>query len=428
MKKSTTIYDTILTIIVFLMFFLRYYEVPFIRISFESLLAFLGFTIAIILVIHKKLLTPILKNRFTPFVIWTFGITILYYILNGTLTRQENVSTILSLLMFSFLITYFLSCRDYTVTFYKVYNVFFYITLFVYLLQWLLLLLGVKADFHIPFLNYSNSWKQLEKQVFGMDSYPTSLFNEPSHLCIFLLPLLAITLFGTKKKYLKSLVISTLIVSTLSGNGIVCVALIWSVYVLYVGEFDFGKRLIVCAFAILAGFAIYSSLSSLPRFSHMMSRLFVDTTGSSYVSTKADYRIYRGFELFGKLPLLQKILGVGYGQMEIFCLNNGISSIYDKPLEVFEYFSMLTGILNYTGLIGFFLFSIHYYTLFKNGGKGSRGVMILFLALMFSSSLLFSPSHVLFVISIGFLYNNSLKKNTFAKESHARFSCSQLQR
>lgn len=402
-KRNESFLNDLVIVFLFLLFFLRYYKVPILNISFEILILFIVTLLLVLIPLCNHNGRLIFLNKTLPFTLWSIFITIIYYFANDFFGDSDRIHTLLSFLMFSFSICIVSSTKIGFSHFLKIYHSFAYVVLAVYFLQWLLLIFGKRVDFHIPFLNYSNSWIQLKEQVFGMNKYPTSLFNEPAHFCLFLLPLLVLTLIGKSKHSLfMSIVLSLIILSSGSGNGIVCVAIVWIVYLLYSNSaVNFNQRFalfVVAIFAVLVGFMI---LNSIPRFRDIFSRLFIDTTGSGYSSAKADYRIYRGFELYFKLPFMQKIVGVGYSQMEYFSSLHGIQSMYDRNLA-FEYFSMITAMLIYFGFAGFALFFYSFLWMFKLSTKKTRCLLILFIALMFSSAMLLSSSHLFFCVAISY--------------------------
>ena len=150
---------------------------------------------------------------------------------------------------------------------------------------------------------------------------------------------------------------------------------------------------------VIVSIIVYLSSESIRD---MFDILFVNKVGGSY--TKANYRIYRGFDYFLQLPFEHKIFGVGLGNMKYFSGVLGISSTFDSDHLAFEFFSMITQILLYFGLFGFCLFCLHLKRMWSRGGRACRVCIVASVAIWFSSQMLFTSTHIFYLLIMLFAF------------------------
>lgn len=410
-KSNSYRYSFIVSVLILLLPFLRYYDLPFTSIGFSS---FLFFIILIFLILiafgtkkPRKNKSANSKSRFWwgIFLLWTTFITALFYFNNKSANFLAATNTIVIMAAVGLILFLTLSNSFELKPFLQIYDFFISICIIVYAIQWLLFASGIIISFQVPFLNYNDSWEGLKTNIFGMTPLPCSLFSEKSHLCNFILPYLALRLFArikTKNLLTNPIVLSFVLLSTISGNGIIGSLIVWLLFFLFFGKIKGFKRImVICSGAALL-VLIYFVLLKIEVFSDMFSELFVDNSGSAYHHTKADYRIYRGFDIFGMLPTVNKFIGVGYNQAEVFSKAHGIVSIYDQDTLAYEYFSMISAIIIYTGLFGLFFYLLHLWYLFKGGNKVTKGLVVLFVAIMFSTSMLFLETQIIYTLMIAY--------------------------
>ena len=204
-----------------------------------------------------------------------------------------------------------------------------------------------------------------------------------------------------KNRIKKAVIYSVCVVSTASGNGIVIVALIWLMYFAFFGEF---KKRHHRFFVMIAGLVMlvgaFYALKQIPRFSDMFDRLFVDNSGSAFENTKADYRVYRGLDIFSKLPFWAQLVGVGYPHMFLFAQKYDIVSVYDLSWKLYEYFSAVSMVLLYSGGVGAFFCFKHFYALYKFKSKTVKGLIVITAALWCSTEMLFRTTHIMYILLI----------------------------
>lgn len=402
----------IIFFIIIVMPFIRYYNLPGISIGLETVCLILLFLLCIALQSvtsnnNKKKSINLKKSRinFLFFSLWLFLITIFYELCTNLNINNPasnyTINTFIMLIPTIIIIITLLDTRIKTEGLFLMYEKFVYIVIIVYILQWILMLINVKIAFNLPFFKYTDSWSYLEQIVFGMNNRPTSLFSEQAHMCEYLIPYLAICLYSNcyKKKFLKAILVSAIMVSTVSGNGIVVVCIQWACYFLIFGRMNITYRFLLILLGIVIFIGLYNYLMGLPVFNKMFKELFINTTGK-YTSTKADYRVYRGFDYYFQFPPLQKIIGVGYKHMNAFACENGIFSKYDNATNAFEFFSTITQVLLYTGIVGFVFFVKHLYALWNSKSYLVKGMLISFVAIWFSSQMLFANTYIMYIVFI----------------------------
>ena len=151
----------------------------------------------------------------------------------------------------------------------------------------------------------------------------------------------------------------------------------------------------------------------------MLGNLFFNSSGD-LTDNKSSFRIYRGWDYFFKMPFLYKVFGIGFVHMKQFTVSNNISSIYDSNFKEFEWFSGITEILLYFGIVGLILFLIHIFKMFKVSNKSGKIVTIVFMILMFTSQTLFLDTHLfyyLFVLALLDKHKICVEEHSFAKSS-----------
>ncbi|MBR5527378.1 MAG: hypothetical protein IKV97_00125 [Clostridia bacterium] len=286
----------------------------------------------------------------------------------------------------------------------NIYSAFVTLVIAIYLFQWLLTLAGITIDFKLPF-SYTSSWDYMNGKIMGMNAYPTSMFSEKSHFCEYLIPYVALCLFSDKliqkSRIKKSIFCSLVIASSVSGNGIVLLFIVWFMYFIFFAKFkNPGHKIIVAILGIILLVSAYFVLLKIPRFNEMFNELFVDNSGAQFENSKADYRIYRGLDIFSKMPLCGKTIGAGYKHMYLFSKKYTIISEFDFSWKTYEYFSAITMVLLYSGFIGAFACLKHFAALFRSKVTVVRGLIIIMLALWFSTEMLFNITHIMYITLI----------------------------
>lgn len=229
-----------------------------------------------------------------------------------------------------------------------------------------------------------------------------SVFSEPAQYAVFIIPALCIALFdkslGKTSNLKLAMLLSLGLVLSTSANGIVLMGFTWTFYLYNKNRSGFLKILkaiffLAILFLVALQFEIIQS---------SLENLFIPTTA---LTSKADYRIYRGFSIFLQMPLFYKIFGVGVNNASDFINNYNIVTKYDVTwISVTEYFNNITTILIYSGAIGGLLFFIQLLVMHKNMINTGKIILICFVALCFSSSFYFTSTWIIYFLVMFYYY------------------------
>lgn len=218
--------------------------------------------------------------------------------------------------------------------------------------------------FIIPFLklhyNISN-YSDYVKNIMGFNGTawrPSGLFLEPSGFALYAIIVLILCLCFSKKVRIKTaIVVSISILLCLSSFGIIMAVIVW-VYWAY--KVNRNKRVI---YVLIITFILLMLSTNSIVLNSVLYRL--NTIGEEG-STTGSLRLLRGIAVFSQLPVIQKIFGVGLGNLDTYLIQNNISTIYDNELKPgSEYMNTISYILVNTGVIGFSLFLSFVLSLFN---------------------------------------------------------------
>lgn len=211
----------------------------------------------------------------------------------------------------------------------------------------------------------------------------SSLFREPAHFAQYLLPLLCLDLFDEREsgKLLSpySYFMVALIVLIRSGNGFIGLLIL-----MIVKSFFFLKRarawkkiVTVIVFVPLAYYAINAYVSTDVGSSvvERTSELKNDDSAASYI------RVYRGFALYGELPLLNKIIGINDSRLLQIIPSTKVSFLFSGEEQSDLYMNGVQNVLIHQGLIGLLLFILMYVSFAKGKSLGGKMQIVLFLSL-----------------------------------------------
>ncbi len=404
---SNTIY-----IIVFSIPILRYYDLLG-SLGLESFLWGITLICFFILMSYESQLVDEEINKskllYLCFIIWSVCISLVYefytkYNIYSIYSHYTVLSYIMPLVAV-FIVYEMLDGRLDATKAIDIYGKFVFCVVAVYIIQWILKVFGRELSFKMPFLHYSDSYYYLNARVFGMNSGSlSSVFSERAHFAEYIVPYIAICLYSKDLVKIhrigKAVFLSIITVSTASGNGIIVVLIEWVCFLLFFGKLRNTTKILLILLGVLVSYILYNELQKIEVFNDLFNRLFVNNTGNEYLNTKADYRVYRGFDYFRQLPHLQQLIGVGYLHMSPFARINGLTSQYDSNTSVFEFFNTVSQVLLYFGLIGFAFFSAHLWNLYKSKSYSAKGLTIITVALWCSSQMLFNNTYIMYTLLI----------------------------
>lgn len=411
MSKTTNVVKRISNIIVFLILLMpivRYYNVPGTDVGSNSAIILALCFIATVAFVYNNMFivygtdaVTFRKSRhlFVAFFIWSIIIT-MYYEYGGLASGNFNNAIVASLS--GYVIILLLSNRINLSGIFSIYQWLVYIVLFILLIQWALTIVGASASFSLPLHTFNGSWLFEEGMNFGMNGANTSIFSEPAHISEFLIPYLCYLLFGEsnkKRRKILSLAISIAIVLTLSGTGIVLLGIVWLLYFTFFSDKKGSNKIFIGVLGIIAVFAIFLVMQTFEDYNSMLGKLFFSSNGS-LEANKSSFRVYRGWDYVFKMPFANLLTGVGFVHMETFAMMNGIHSIFDNDFKMFEWFSGITEVILYFGIIGAIPFVMHIVKLYQNQSKQTKSILIVFMALLFTSQILFLETHLFYLALI----------------------------
>lgn len=408
--------------IIVLLVVLRNYQSPIIvnRLSVLLMIGLISVMAWTILVCRKKVVSN--NDGYISFLIWIFVVyfvTLLFSDLAQYITFDYKEMTVV--LLVSLIVIFFAQGAGDYIYLIKFYY-FFAIAFAVFgIIQSLVGgILGVALSGKIPFLKLYHDASFFNLQGYwargGLLTKVSSVFAEPAQFAQYIAPALVFSLFSNNgvvkvKKWDSVLFTMALLLST-SANGIIVCAFTWVYF--YLDKAKKGPKYIFIGF--LLSCLILLTLPRLDFLQKSLENVFVSNTPY----TKADYRIYRGFELFYRLPLVNKLFGIGWGNLTYHIKLRGLTSTYDRSWVVaVEYLNALAGILIYTGLVGFVLFGRFYIKLFKKCSNLGKCCMLVFLALSISSDVLMNEMWVLYftLVYASIKYPWELRKGTITNKS-----------
>lgn len=245
------------------------------------------------------------------------------------------------------------------------------------------------ATEYYDYLNYHNIYR------------PSSIFIEPAHFSQYASLGLLMELFpldnGQKEtsNYFKAFVITIALVLSGSAIGFFSVLFFWGYWFwkFYVREGRFIKSYFISIILILIGSITIFRTDVFDKFFYRIS-----TIGDQTSST-GSLRILRGFYIYSIGEPINKIFGVGLGNVINYLLKNGISTPYDGSIAIGnEYMNSLSYVLVTSGIVGFVIFLIFLYQCYKYVDSNSKLILIYLVVLLSTSAVLLSPTYVIILV------------------------------
>lgn len=220
---------------------------------------------------------------------------------------------------------------------------------------------------------------------------PTSFFLEPSSFVYFSALMLVCSLFINssfliKKRTLTAILITVAMILSTSGQGFIVVVVVWGYWIILLirknqKRLKMYKRRIFLFLPFIFIWVIQSEIIK-----KILGRIFVkDLEAMSAVDARAG-----GYDMFNQLPVVRKIIGVGFGNL---------------PDNI--YFSSIADILFTLGIVGLIIIFCFYFKLFRKGEKFQKLLCVISFILMIGGGL-FTATYLVFYLS--FMMSNYFKK------------------
>ena len=226
---------------------------------------------------------------------------------------------------------------------------------------------------------------------------PHSFFLEPASYVVWIIPLLCM-LLDRGKMILAIIVTITVLLST-SSTGIVMVAVVWGCYA-FALKGDTSKP-VPRMFAIAGILLIVGLFLNLEIFSYGINKLM----NISIESTTNSVRLTLGYRLWWAAPLLYKVLGIPYANVESYLRNGGINlSRYYLTLNTsyLGYVNAIGNCMLMYGILGLFLYIRMYWKLWSDLDKRLRIYFLACVLSIFGQSVFWNTIFVMqFAIMLG---------------------------
>lgn len=269
--------------------------------------------------------------------------------------------------------------------FIKYTNIIGIISVLLLFIQFLCINVGINNVFNgkIPFLNLSkyNDWSPMYNAAGEIRVH--SFFQEPSYLCIFLLPLVAYNL--NRGKYLKFIVFSLAIFISTSSVGVVGLLGIISYTLIktYFKRNNLSNKIKISCLILLALLVCVVIYNKNPEFKqtldfsmHKIMNIEKDLNSDRMGSTRL--RLLGHVGLFNELEIYYKMFGLGAAQyVGYFDLDISYSS------------TIVTILLNY-GIVGIFCFGVFIISVGKRYSKKSKVYLGIFIMVCFVDQMWFN--------------------------------------
>lgn len=391
---------------------LRYYVVPVVKQDFELVVVLSIILCQLIILLSMRRTTTLKINKsfkgIVLFFAWGAFITLVVYLIAPysnliTLTAKNN--------FYFYIVAVFAVLLGLLGTVDSKYLIKYY--RFVALLTSLFLLIqflsynffGIAMNGKMPFLELQDVYLIREK-VFGIYNFGSfvrfsSFFIEPSHFAQYIAPFICLCLFNGKNEFQKKSILyavfcSSMVLISVSGTGIVVVLLIWFLYFLFNDSKKLYKKVAAVYLGLIFSILFLMLLYYVPALNEMVNNLFVSSNGGQ---AKADYRIYRGFDIYFELSFIHQLFGAGYKSVGGLASYYGIESLFDTN-ALYEYMNDIALILTNFGLIGFMIFIILIKRMYKQGDVLTKALLITCLAIFVSESMFIYGTWRLYIFII----------------------------
>ena len=239
---------------------------------------------------------------------------------------------------------------------------------------------------------------------------PASFFLEPAHFCVFLAPLILLLLIGKSEIYFNdkrcvfdAVFISGAVIISKAATGLLLIVVIWCIWFFSIkieNGISMYKRILMIIFFIII-FLIVNKNFEWVQWTIMHIK---ELNGSDI--TSGNFRVLRGYYIYDGMPLLNKIIGVGMGMSSQIINKLNLVTPFDGLHIGSDYMSAFFQIFVYGGMIGGFLYVIHFIYMITMKSKCGRYLSLLFFIMIMSNENLHTASFIILLMIIFELYDN----------------------
>ena len=211
----------------------------------------------------------------------------------------------------------------------------------------------------------------------------SGFFTEPQGFCSYILPLAVVLIF--KKKFISAIFISAAIFTSTSSQGIILLVFIWCYYLCFHGRNTAKKYLKIIVLSAL-GIGMLYILSDIEKVEFIFDKI-KEINIFGY-----DIRLTKGFQIYFAMPILDKITGIGFGNLRQYLLTGNFDFFWmtlTRP-ELLAYITTISEVLVSFGIFGF----IFYLNIFKKNietkSEISKVLLIIIFIESFTQTILFN--------------------------------------
>lgn len=340
---------------------------------------------------------------FKAFIVYAVAISVLRFIEPWVLIG-ESIHDILSLLLFFFTVFCQISYADYD-SFKSTIIKLGRISLYFFLFQYILSVMGVRISGIIPFLPLSNEIptsdfiaSQLERDRLS------GLFQEPAHYAQFMTVVLVFILFSdeyVKRKYLLAGLISLSIIMCSSAFGLVMLVAVWGIWAFVFHLRDSKHKTLYIIGLLLTSLVIIFLASRNENILSVTGRISELGGESSSEHGRSTYiRVVRGFIPFIESDFWHMILGNGLGTLNSFVISHPQSNYLLLTDFDPKWINGLQYLLFNTGVVGLLLYLWEMAYFFKHTSPIGKVFIVCILLLFISSDSFFSIDIFIYAIVI----------------------------
>lgn len=221
-----------------------------------------------------------------------------------------------------------------------------------------------------------------------------SFFSEPAVYAQYVLPAYGIILFSDKNKRKKIVFLAVLtigLVLSTSSTGILCAVILWLFYIWKEYRENFVKVCIVLLVFVCVFLFIYNR-------SQYINESINEILFSSTTSGKTTTRIFRGFAVYQRLPFINKMIGTGVGNGDLFISRYSIVTPFESAwgTEIIEYFNTIASCFIYGGFICGLTYIFTQMSFFNSKNLLLKALAVMFLLMSASSSIFFNVNYLLY--------------------------------
>lgn len=234
----------------------------------------------------------------------------------------------------------------------------------------------------------------------GFPYRPCSVFVEPAHYAVYVLPWLFLEVNKPQMKNSKVFVVLVTFAVFLSSSslGIVGGVVAWGTLLIgYVKRHKLTRRVLVyIPITLILIVGIISVLLQSEGFLFSV-RTKLESLGNLSEASSLTYRLFRGMLFYAEIGVLYKAFGLGYGNLDAYYHATNMRLSIDNNLVQVAYMNGIQEILNMYGLVGLFLFVAWLYYCYKKSFD-SKMLVLAFLAILFGSDYYDTASYTVVVV------------------------------